>query len=233
MRGQVWAAGPSSGDVFANAAWWRSLTSEERGRVIREHPEWVGPRDGLPPADRDHANRVLLDRAERAATGRLAALEAGGAARPDELGAGGAVVLGLGLSERAAALELVRRRLDALRAVRGVLSRQDGARRRLLLLDVTGRHPRAAVSIGEIDTAAHVATFVGGFTTTVAGDLDRHDRDLARLRSSALGMARGDVAVVTWLGYAAPQVDEVLSPSRTVISSGGWPRGAVRSWRRS
>ena len=220
------ASGPSSGDVFANAAWWRSLTSEERGRVIREHPEWVGPCDGLPPADRDHANRVLLDRAERAATARLAALEAGGSARPDELGSGGAVVLGLGLSERTAALELVRRRLAALRAVRGVLSRTDGARRRLLLLDVTGRHPRAAVSIGEIDTAAHVATFVGGFTTTVTGDLDRHDRDLARLRSSAQGMARGDVALVTWLGYAAPQVDEVLSPSRTVVSTGVAARGA-------
>ncbi|WP_404392963.1 alpha/beta hydrolase [Humibacillus xanthopallidus] len=219
--------GPSSGDVFANAAWWRSLTSEERGRIIRDHPEWIGPRDGLPPADRDHANRILLDRAQHAAAGRLAALEAGGAVRPDEVGAGGAVVLGLGLSERAAAVELLRRRLDALRAVRGVLSRTDGARRRLLLLDVTGRHPKAAVSIGEIDTAAHVATFVGGFTTTVAGDLDRHDRDLARLRSSAQGMARGDVAMVTWLGYAAPQADEVLSPSRTVISPGVAARAAL------
>jgi len=215
----------TTGDVFANAAWWRSLTSEERGRVIREHPEWVGPRDGLPAADRDRANRALLDGAERAATGRLAALEGGGEALPDELGAGGSVVLGVGIAERAAALELVRRRLDALRAVRAVLARQDGARRRLLLLDVTGRHPRVAVSIGELDTAAHVATFVGGFTTTVRGDLDRHDRELALLRSSALGMARGDVAVVTWLGYAAPQIDEVLSPSRTVISPAVAARG--------
>ena len=98
-------AGPGpTGDVFANAAWWRSLTSEERGRVIREHPEWVGPRDGLPAADRDSANRALLDAAERAATDRLAALEGGGAALPDELGAGGAVVLGVGIAERAAAL---------------------------------------------------------------------------------------------------------------------------------
>ena len=90
---------------------------------------------------------------------------------------------------------------------------------------MTGRHPRAAVAIGEVDTAEHVATFVGGFTTTVSGDLDRHDRDLARFRSSALGMARGDVAVVTWLGYAAPQADEVLSPSRSVISPGVAARG--------
>jgi hypothetical protein len=217
--------GDASGDVFANAAWWHSVTSEERGRIIRDHPEWVGPRDGLPAADRDLANRTLLDRAERAARGRIAALEAGAAARPDELGAGGAAVLGLGLSERATALELVRRRLDALRAVRGVLARRDGTRRRLLLVDVSGRHPRAAVAIGEVDTAEHVATFVGGFTTTVSGDLDRYDRDLAQLRSSSLGMARGDVAIVTWLGYPAPQVDEVLSPSRTVISPAAAARG--------
>ena len=221
----VGGPGPSSGGVFANAAWWRSLTSEERGQIIRTHPEWVGPRDGLPAGDRDLANRALLDRAERAALGRLASLEAGAAPLPDELGAGGMAVLGLGLSERAEALELVRRRLEALRAVRGVLARQDGARRRLLLIEVTGRHPRAAVAIGEVDTAEHVSTFVGGFTTTVSGDLDRHDRDLARLRSSALGMARGDVAVVTWLGYPAPQADEVLSPSRSVISPGVAARG--------
>lgn len=217
--------GAESGDVFANAAWWRSLTSEERGRLVRERPEWVGPRDGLPAADRDEANRILLDCAERAAQGRIAALEAGGEPLPDEVGAGGAAVLALGLSERASALELVRGRLAALRAVRGVLSRRDGARRRLLLLDVMGPHPRAAVAIGEVDTAPHVATFVGGFTTTVGGDLDRYDRDLARLRSSASGMARGDVAVVTWLGYAAPQADEVLSPSRTVLSSRVAARG--------
>jgi pimeloyl-ACP methyl ester carboxylesterase len=109
--------------------------------------------------------------------------------------------------------------------VRAVLARQDGARRQLLLLDVGGRHPRAAVAIGEVDAAPHVATFVGGFTTTVGGDLDRYDRDLARLRSSSSGMAHGDVAVVTWLGYAAPQADEVLTPSRTVISSGVAARG--------
>ena len=118
-------------------------------------------------------------RAERAATGRLAALEGGGGALPDEPGAGGSVVLGVGIAERAGG---ARARPAAARCAarrRGVLARQDGARRRLLLLDVTGRHPRVAVSIGELDTAAHVATFVGGFTTTVRGDLDRHDRDLA------------------------------------------------------
>jgi hypothetical protein len=217
--------GVASADVFANAAWWRSLTSEERGRLVRERPEWVGPRDGLPAAHRDEANRILLDRAERAARGRIAALESGGEPLPDEVGPGGAAVLALGLSERATALERVRGRLAALRAVREVLSRRDGARRRLMLLDVAGPHPRAAVAIGEVDTAPHVATFVGGFTTTVGGDLDRYDRDLARLRSSALGMARGDVAVVTWLGYAAPQADEVLLPSRTVLSSRVAARG--------
>ncbi|TQM58508.1 alpha/beta hydrolase [Humibacillus xanthopallidus] len=217
--------GHPSADVFANAAWWRSLTSEERRQLVQERPESVGPRDGLPGADRDQANRILLDRVERAARGRLAVLEAGGEPLPEEVGAGGSAVLALGLSERAGALELVRGRLDALRAVRAVLGRQDGARRRLLLLDVAGRHPKAAVAIGEVDTAPHVATFVGGFTTTVGGDLDRYDRELARLRSSSSGMAHGDVAVVTWLGYAAPQADEVLTPSRTVMSSGVAARG--------
>ena len=98
-----------------------------------QHPEWVGPRDGLPAGDRDLANRACSTGRSAPRLGRLASLEAGAAPLPDELGAGGMAVLGLGLSERAGALELVRRRLEALRAVRGVLARQDGARRRLLL----------------------------------------------------------------------------------------------------
>jgi hypothetical protein len=211
------AAGP--GDVFASAAWWGSLTTQEQGQVVAAHPEWVGPRDGLPVADRDAANRVLLARAEAAAVGRIAALEAGEEPLPGERGAAGAPVLAIGLGERASALELNRGRLEALRAVARVLARTDGGRRRLVLVDVSGRHPRAAVAIGEVDSASHVTTFVGGFTTTVAGDLERHDAELARLRAGAVAMARADVAVVTWLGYDAPQVEEVPSPSRTVLSS--------------
>ena len=212
------SAGPE--EVFASAAWWGSLTSQERGQAIAAHPEWVGPRDGVPVADRDAANRVLLDRAEAAATARVAALEAGGEPLAGERGAGGAPVLGMGLAERAYALELNRGRVDALRAVRRVLGRTDGARRRLVLVDVSGRQPRAAVAIGEVDSAPHVTTFVGGFTTTVAADLERHVTDLARLRGEAAGLAKGDVAVVTWLGYDAPQVEEVASPSRTVLAAG-------------
>ena len=212
------SAGPE--EVFASAAWWGSLTSQERGQAIAAHPEWVGPRDGVPVADRDAANRVLLDRAEAAATARVAALEAGGEPLAGERGAGGAPVLGMGLAGRGSALELNRGRVDALRAVRRVLGRTDGARRRLVLVDVSGRQPRAAVAIGEVDSAPHVTTFVGGFTTTVAADLERHVTDLARLRGEAAGLAKGDVAVVTWLGYDAPQVEEVASPSRTVLAAG-------------
>ncbi|MCU1537793.1 MAG: hypothetical protein JWP82_2144 [Humibacillus sp.] len=215
-------------DVFAAAAWWSSLTSQERGTVVRTRPEWVGPRDGLPVADRDAANRVLLDRAEEAATARVAALEAGGPVLPGERGVAGAPVLGVGLGEQAGALELNRTRLDALRAVRRVLERTEGGRRRLVLVDVSGRHPLAAVSIGEVDTAPHVTTFVGGFTTRVVADLEQHDAALARLRTESLGLARGDVAVVTWLGYDAPQIEEVPSPTRSVLSAGVAQRGGER-----
>ncbi len=215
----------SAGTVFASAAWWGSLTSQEQGRLAETRPEWVGPRDGLPVVDRDTANRVLLDRAEAQASARVAALEAGGDALPGERGAGGAPVLGVGLGERASALELNRTRLEALRAVRRVLARTEGGRRRLVRLDVSGRHPLAAVAIGDVDSAEHVTTFVGGYTTTVVADLERHDAALARLRTEALGLARGDVAVVTWLGYDAPQVEETPSPTRSVLSAQVAERG--------
>jgi len=61
------AAGGVSAQVFASAAWWRSMTDEERRRAIRDHPEWVGPRDGVPATARHEANLVLLARAEEVA----------------------------------------------------------------------------------------------------------------------------------------------------------------------
>src|SRR6478672_8999109 len=54
------SAGGVSAQVFASAAWWRSLTDEERRTVIRERPEWVGSRDGVPAQARHEANLALL-----------------------------------------------------------------------------------------------------------------------------------------------------------------------------
>ena len=191
--------------VFATAAWWRSLSPGERERVIRERPTWVGPRDGIPGADRHAANLVLLEQARVAARAELRR-----ASRPGEP---------VGDSVMVAA-----HRVASLDAIADVVSRRDGHPRQLLLVDATGPFVRAAVSLGDVDTAGHVTTFVGGVSTTVDGDLARLDDRFGALRTLAWTMTRGsgaaaDVAVISWLGYPAPQWRELTSTGpRSVIT---------------
>ncbi|MBX6721735.1 MAG: hypothetical protein IRY92_00645 [Dactylosporangium sp.] len=53
--------------------WWSGLSPEERAELIRREPERIGSMDGIPAADRDAANRILLERA--AAGGNEAAIK--------------------------------------------------------------------------------------------------------------------------------------------------------------
>lgn len=193
--------GSGTAAAFANAAWWQSLTDGERRQVATLHPEWVGPRDGIPPADRHQANLVLLARAEASAQVRLGEVKAN--ARP------------WNATEGTHAQE----RVDDLAALREVVSQQDGTPRTLLLVDGAGTALRAAVAVGDVATAVHVATFVGGMTTSVRHDLSRYDATFARMRRQARAVAPGeDMAVVTWMGYEAPQVVDVLTIDRNVVS---------------
>ncbi|MGL4305076.1 MAG: hypothetical protein ACRCSF_02895, partial [Mycobacteriaceae bacterium] len=54
---------PSS-DTRTNAAssngWWSTLTEPQRAAVLKDHPDWVGNRDGIPAVVRDEANRSQL-----------------------------------------------------------------------------------------------------------------------------------------------------------------------------
>jgi hypothetical protein len=187
---------------FANAAWWRGLMPEEQKRVIEEHPHWVGPRDGLPARARHAANLALLAEAERAAYGRLK--RAKGNTTP------------WNATERTRAQEQV----DDLRAIRDVLATRDGVERTMLLVDARGANVKAVLTVGDIEQAAHVATYVGGLSTTARADLRRYDRTFVRMRSQANAIARGEgVAIVTWMGYEAPQVHEIVgSVERSVVN---------------
>ncbi len=190
--------------AFANAAWWRSLTPEEKGRAIREHPEWVGPRDGLPAWARHEANLALLTRAEQHAAAQLAAARRNPLTR---------------LPGAGAVLERAEHRVAALRAVRDLVSRRDGVPRQLLALGEADGLVTAAVTVGDVDRAEHVATFVGGLTTKVEGDIRRFDSEFTGMRGEAKSVARdgADVAIVAWLGYPAPQWSGVANPRRSVL----------------
>jgi alpha/beta hydrolase family protein len=214
---------PPDGTPADNAGWWSALSPAARQRVVAEHPEWVGNRDGIPAAVRDEANRALLG--ER--TGRLDAELRAVQARYDALTAGGpGAVEAVWLAQRndlLAGLDALHRRREVLDAVRTAAA---GTDRSVLLLDLDRPHPRAAVAVGDVDTAAHVAVLTPGFGTTVQSGLGAEGETAAALRDRSLstldGAGRGgeSVAAVAWLGYDVPAGAVAVSTPDAARSGG-------------
>lgn len=225
---------PAAGDPAASAAWWNGLTGTERDRVLAEHPEWVGNRDGIPAAARDDANRTLLATEITRVDRELADAEARRRAALDEPLPPGME----GQGETRQQLEL-RQQVERLRQQRAALLgvqdtiAPDG--RQLLALDLAHDRPRAAVAVGDVDTADHVAVFTPGMESDVAGDLGRYTEDMRQLRQTALNelrnAGRGDetVATVAWLGYEPPRatLDDLLDPAHTFATDGAAERGGA------
>lgn len=194
------AAGDPAG-AFANAAWWRSLTAVERAQVIRTHPEWVGPRDGIPAWERHAANLVLLARARNAAKAEL-----------ERLGS------------RARRMDVVAwERVQSIAAIDAVLARSDGVTRHLLLIDSAGPVVRAVLTVGDVDRAGHVVTYVGGFSTSPHVDAQIYDDRFVRMKARAESKTRepgeqGEVAIALWMGYPAPQLRDGAFGDRSVLN---------------
>jgi len=190
--------------------WWLALTPAQQLAATLVQSRTYGNTDGIPAQARDLANRKNLPeyRAEL-----LDMLENPEAYEPGEEPGTLDMFLADGpdfeISEKL-------RALDSLETVLGLGDRQ------LLLLDpFDGQQLHAAVAIGDVDTADHVSVFTPGFTSTVQDSISTYDRDMSRLqkRAAAQSLRYGDggsVATVSWLGYDAPQMNEVTDWPRSV-----------------
>jgi hypothetical protein len=169
--------------------WWAGLDPAARWWLLATEPAWLAPLDGIPAADRDAANRLLLD--ERRA-GLDRALATAGPGERDRL-------------------RMLRRGLDAL-ADR--LAADAGPRAYLLRLDLAGEG-RAVVALGDPDRAGSVLTHVPGMTSSLAsagGELDRAGRVAGRAAELS---PTASASAVLWLDYDAPDfVDEAASARR-------------------
>lgn len=205
----------------ANSAFWSALSPAARTRLMMEQPELIGSLDGLPGRVRDSANRRVLA-AERV---RLLTVEAELRKELDDNVFGGI------FSDADAGLEQTRKRLESLDAIESVLAQGD---RQLLVLDNSSyEETTAAVAVGDVDTATHVAVFVPGLGSTVYGGIESYDDDMEGLKSTAqqlLPEGQGEnAAVVTWMNYQAPQLGwTLLDPERTVMSPLAANAGADR-----
>ncbi|MFG2008486.1 alpha/beta hydrolase [Micromonospora sp. NPDC048868] len=171
---------PAPGSSPADVhAWWSGLSDDERQVYLTAYPERIGALDGLPATDRDAANQLAL----RTFVGD----DAGRHRDRDD-------------PRHAAALML----LDKLEGAENAAPHE---RLYLLSFDPAG-DGKAAVAIGNPDTAAHTAVLVPGVGTElddIRGLIGRAD-DL-REASVELAPAGSDVSVVAWLGYDTPSLD--------------------------
>jgi hypothetical protein len=183
--------------------WWEGLSESERQALIEEHPEWVGPVDGIPTESRDTANRTLLD-------DRIDSLGTQIAAKEQAL---------QGMDPESEEYEQAKAELDDLKQDEKDLANlqehitnddgspkaYDGTDQQYYLLGFgTEGSGQAIVSIGNPDTADNVNAYVPGTTSNLAGAsgglMDRTET-MARDAANASG---DETATVLWLGYDAP-----------------------------
>ncbi len=204
---------PSGTDPGQANTWWRGLSDDQQKEVIAKHPEWIGNRDGIPAWARDQANRALIDRRRQELEAERDRLKK--ALDNNIFGKHGLGFLsGLATNEDRQ-LQIVQGKLDALDRI----ERAMGGDRQLLLLDIASEPVRAAIAVGDVDNADHVAVIVPGTSTTVAASMGDKVSDAERLQqtSEQLMLQRGSagtVAVVAWIGYDCPDdIPDALNAS--------------------
>lgn len=199
-----------------NAAWWATLSPNQQAVLLHDHPELLGNRDGLPGDIRSKANLARIP-AERAAIQQQ--IDAANQ-ELDDLSNQAEVSPGA-LQHVQDEIDQLEAKLHSLDAVEATMHRP--GERQLLTLDTSGDRVEAALALGNIDTAKHVAVFTPGFTSTVDRSLSGYDNDMQNLQQHAQSLADrygdgGQVATVTWMGYEAPQWDGVVDGDQSVIS---------------
>lgn len=209
-------------------AWWRGLSPGAQRQLITERPDLVGNRDGIPAAARDEANRIRLATAREEIEKEIRDLERRLAGdprfsphNPDYTGP--QLPVGPLLWDEAGQMLLrrARSRLETIAVLERTISRAEVAPRQLLTLRLDSGFPRAAVAVGDVDSARRIGILVGGTGTTVAGGLETADLEAQSLLSTAGeigGVPKAQMAVVAWLDYhAPPELTDALSPRRSRV----------------
>jgi hypothetical protein len=187
---------PPGGTPGDNKAWWDSLSDTAKAAILRDAPDLVRNLDGVPIVDRDAANRAVLNREMDKLQAEATEIARGNPNDPrshnqtDWPG-----------KEK---LEEINGKLNGLHAIEARLNQpQPGQQQAFLIgLDTSG-DGKAIVSSGNPDTAKNVATYVPG----TGSDLSKIGNDMTRserMVGAAAEAGSPSTAVVTWLGYDAP-----------------------------
>ena len=190
------------------SVWWKLLSDSEREALINRDPEKYGNLDGIDMASRAKANELVLLGPKDASGQHVPGAGLLGQAERDLAEAEAALV---GATSDLAALHRKRNdaqnREDDLRALRDQM-KVDGVTLVALQPGKPGENVRAALAIGDVDNADHVATLVPGRTTNCRDSSAENVTYAQNLRQAAAQQGNIDpskVATIAWMNYHAPQ----------------------------
>ena len=228
------------------SVWWNLLSDSEREALINRDPEKYGNLDGIDMASRAKANELVL----------LGPKDASGQHVP------GGGLLGQAerdLAEAAEALnnaiktsagspkhldDLIRKKNDAQNRVEDLRALRDQMRDPEVTLVALqpgkpGENVRAALAIGDVDNADHVATLVPGRTTNCRDSSADNVTYAKNLRQAAVDQGKigaSKVATIAWMNYHAPQSGpDARTTTATLAREGADPlrkfATGIHSWR--
>jgi len=194
-------------------AWWDALSEEEQRKVVAEHPDWIGDRDGVPTPVRSEVNKSQLDRELADAQRDVDAIPTlQQYLRDHGRSQSNVVQYRQMVADRHA-------RLDEARALKGAMSMEGNPdkgydpNRYLMLLEYPdGRETRAAIAIGNPDTAEHVSVTTPGVDTRATSMPGMASEAVAlntetRAQLDLAGRYDDEVSTIAWLGYEPPGKD--------------------------
>ncbi|MFE7593757.1 alpha/beta hydrolase [Kitasatospora sp. NPDC057512] len=197
---------PAGTDPNSVKKWWDGLTESEQQKFIHEHPDQVGNLDGVPAVARDQANRLNLAQARTDLQKQLGDLDK--SEPPATIGTPYGVARNPEHIAWQAQHDVVQDKLKGLKAIQDRLDKpvtEQDPQPFLLKLDAAAPGGRAILALNNPDTADHVATFVPGTESKLAGVGGTMDKSKEMYRSAIQASPGSKVSTIAYVNYTAPQ----------------------------
>ena len=196
------------------SVWWGLLSESERVALISKDPEKYGNLDGIDMASRAKANEIVLLGPKNLAGEHIPGAGLLGEAENEygrlEEAVNDAIRTG---ADDGRLNDLLRQQNDAWNRLQDLRALRDQLRDPEVTLVALqpgkpGENVRAALAIGDVDHADHVATRVPGRTTNCRDSAGLNVGYAQNLRAAAAEQGKIDeskVATIAWMNYHAPQ----------------------------
>lgn len=196
------------------SVWWGLLSESERVALISKDPEKYGNLDGIDMASRAKANEIVLLGPKNLAGEHIPGAGLLGEAENEygrlEEAVNDAIRTG---ADDGRLNDLLRQQNDAWNRLQDLRALRDQLRDPEVMLVALqpgkpGENVRAALAIGDVDHADHVATLVPGRTTNCRDSAGLNVGYAQNLRAAAAEQGKIDeskVATIAWMNYHAPQ----------------------------